>query len=65
MIAVEMLIEVLTERFGAISTNLPKQLESIDSRESIKTFGILSNFHILEHKKNPYCFSQRPQRSLR
>ena len=36
MIAVEMLIEVLTERFGTISTNLPKQLKSIDSRKSLK-----------------------------
>ena len=32
----EMLVEVLNERFGTISTNLSKQLESIDSRESLK-----------------------------
>jgi len=32
----EMLVEVLNERFGTISANLSKQLESIDSRESLK-----------------------------
>ena len=32
----EMLIEVLTERFGRISDKLSEQIESIDSRERLK-----------------------------
>ena len=32
----EMLVDVLNERFGTISADLSKQLESIDSRENLK-----------------------------
>ncbi|WDN87059.1 hypothetical protein BuS5_00027 [Desulfosarcina sp. BuS5] len=32
----EMIIEVLTERFGRTSAKLSKQLENIDSRERLK-----------------------------
>ncbi|WDN87066.1 hypothetical protein BuS5_00034 [Desulfosarcina sp. BuS5] len=32
----EMIIEVLTERFGRTSAKLSKQLENIDSREKLK-----------------------------